>query len=546
MSDFLFHAPCPACGSSDGVAVNEGWSTAKCFVCEKVHPIADITGEVSRQVASSPVLLARDLLGGDFIPLVKRGISAETCRRYQYRCGGGAKAPYQAAGYANAKGEIVAQKVRLPGKRFAWKGEPKEVGLFGQQLFTGGPAKRLVIVEGEVDALTVAQLMPRFSVVSVPNGAQSAADAVRSQLEWVESFGKVYVGFDADEAGRKATEEVASILSPGKALVVHWRRKDANESLQAEAADEVVDAVMEAKPYLPDGIVCGSDLWDAIVAPVNHGFAYPWPKLDAMLYGMRPKEMVTWVGGTGIGKSTLVREVTHALVKGGETVGVIALEESVQFAARAQLSLAVNRPLHLPGVIQTIPEAELRAAFDRSVGSKRLYLWDHWGSVSAEALVPKLRFLAKAFGCSYVVLDHISIMVSGFAASGGERERIDTLVTQLRTGIENLGIGLHIVSHLRKAQDKPYEEGGRVTLNDIRGSGAIGQMSDIVVAAERNQQDPTANVLTLRTLKNRFSGVTGVADRLRYNQLTGRLEVAPDEEPNAGAPACFTNDGLEG
>jgi twinkle protein len=222
-----------------------------------------------------------------------------------------------------------------------------------------------------------------------------------------------------------------------------------------------------------------------------------------------------------------VREVAHHALSKGETIGVIALEESVRHAARAQLGLAVSRPLHLPGELERVDEDELREAFDDTVGSGRCYMYDHWGSLTAEALLPKIRYLAKGLGVEWVILDHISIVVSGFAAEGGERERIDQLVTELRTGVEALGIGLHLVSHLRKAAGTPYEEGGRVHLNDLRGSGAIGQLSDAIVAAERNQQDDElANQMQLRVLKNRYSGETGPADKLDYVASTGRLEVA--------------------
>ena len=82
---------------------------------------------------------------------------------------------------------------------------------------------------------------------------------------------------------------------------------------------------------------------------------------------------------------------------------------------------------------------------------------------------------------------------------------------------------MFVVSHLKRPEKKGHEEGAQVSLSQLRGSGAIAQLSDMVIGLERNQQGDNPNVLTLRVLKNRFSGDTGVSGYLYYNQDTGRL-----------------------
>ena len=52
-------------------------------------------------------------------------------------------------------------------------------------------------------------------------------------------------------------------------------------------------------------------------------------------------------------------------------------------------------------------------------------------------------------------------------------------------------------------------------------------ISDAVIALERDQQaeDPTlANTTTVRVLKNRYAGETGVASYLLYDKDSGRLK----------------------
>ncbi|MGZ7142631.1 toprim domain-containing protein, partial [Streptococcus pyogenes] len=85
-------------------------------------------------------------------------------------------------------------KLRYPDKKFSFIGDSKACGLFGQHLYE--PGRRLVITEGEIDALSVAQALGlRWPVVSVPNGAQGAAKSIKRELEWVNGFDEVVLMF---------------------------------------------------------------------------------------------------------------------------------------------------------------------------------------------------------------------------------------------------------------------------------------------------------------------------------------------------------------
>src|SRR5690606_19316419 len=112
-----------------------------------------------------------------------------------------------------------------------------------------------------IDALTVSQLQGnKWPVVSIPNGAQGAAKAIKKSLDWIEGFEKVVFMFDMDEAGQLAAKECAKLITPGKAYIASLPLKDANEMLLAGRGKEVIDAIWDAKAFRPDGIVYGSDI----------------------------------------------------------------------------------------------------------------------------------------------------------------------------------------------------------------------------------------------------------------------------------------------
>jgi twinkle protein len=115
-----------------------------------------------------------------------------------------------------------------------------------------------------------------------------------------------------------------------------------------------------------------------------------------------------------------------------------------------------------------------------------------------------------------------------------ERRGIDNLMNRLRSLVEETGVGMFLVSHLRRAAgEKGHEQGIEVSLSHLKGSQGISQLSDCVIALERNQQaedSEEANTTKIRVLKSRYTGDTGLACSLRYNPDTGRmLEVSEDE-----------------
>ncbi|MFL1495708.1 P-loop NTPase family protein, partial [Pseudomonas antarctica] len=110
-----------------------------------------------------------------------------------------------------------------------------------------------------------------------------------------------------------------------------------------------------------------------------------------------------------------------------------------------------------------------------------------------------------------------------------ERKTIDRLMTKLKTFAKTNDILMVVICHLKNPEKgKAHEEGRQVSITDLRGSGSLRQLSDTIIAMERNQQGDNPNVVTIRVLKCRFTGDTGVAGYLIYNKETGWLDEMPD------------------
>jgi twinkle protein len=522
------HQTCPHCPSSDAYSIfSDGHGY--CYSCGTYDPSPNEYNKALERGSKSKKKTTGNLItAGEFKQLPKRKITKKTCEFFGYFINQYKGNPVHVAPYYSRKRKLIAQHLRRADKTMPWLGKPDQAVLFGQQLWnTGGIL--LVITEGEIDAMSISQsLNHQWPVVSIPNGAQDAARSIQENLDFVTSFEQIILAFDNDQPGLQATEDVVQLLEPGKVKIFQYPGdyKDANELLQAGQGKRIVDGVFKAPIYRPDGIIDGSELYNEVHRDPEKGYQVPYPVLQQMFYGFRKGELYLFTAGSGIGKSTLVNEIGyHFLTEHQQKIGVIALEENKRQTAKRYVGIDLNVPLTISK--DNLTKEQIDTAFHRTVGSGRFFLYDHWGSVSLDNLINKFRYLAVGFQVDWIILDHISIVVSGLdEIRESERKMIDKLMTRLRSLAEETGVGIMAIVHLNRPIDqsnKSYNEGKAVTLRGLRGSGALEQFSDGVIALERNQQSEDPDVSVIRILKNRPIGKTGIADTLRYNHETGRL-----------------------
>ena len=542
-SKFVRHKlPCPSCGGSDPVSMNEDKS-AHCFSCATHFPnyVDACDGKIMdtnpKPKVSNTFL---NTYTGSFGALTDRGISEDTAKKYGVRhvVGADNKVSQHIYPYFNGN-EVVGTKTRfVDNKNFAFAGTYEGTGLFGEQLFRNTGGKYLTIVEGECDAMAAYELMQsKWACVSLKRGAAGAVKDVRESIEFIESFENVVICFDNDKAGIDAAKKVARILKPGKAKIVALPTgyKDANDMLRQQKFQAFMSAWWEARTYTPSGIMDLSAQKSAwLHRETKESVAYPWEGLNKKLYGMRKGELITLTGGTGLGKSSVTRELEHWLIKNTkDNVGIVALEENWLRTADGIISIEANDRVYLNERRAQYTEEQLTNLFDKVIPKGRVFIHAHLGATDIEEIFSKLRYIIVGCECKWVIVDHLHMLVN-VMDGGDERRGIDMLMNRLRSLVEETGVGMILVSHLRRAAgDRGHENGVEVSLSHLKGSAGIAQLSDCVIALERNQQaenEDEANTTKVRVLKSRYTGDTGLACSLRYNNETGRLFELSEEE----------------
>lgn len=561
------HTPCPGCGSSDALTIyTDGHGF--CFAEDKLYSKRQLNGSGTRNDTRSdsgrsdshrgsvagelaqPLSMAlEEYLGtAEAHPIKSRGITLATCKKWNYLIRRLPKGGHeQIAVYYDPKTKHPETcKVRTEDKAFFWEGPTVKRGrrLYGQQLWgTGG--KSLTITEGELDALSVSQVFDhKYPVVSVPNGAPQAAKAVAANLEWVNSFDKVVFMFDMDQPGRDAAQECAKLLPPGKAFIAILPEKDANACLMEGKGAEITRAFWNAQAWRPDGIIDARTLTALCLNPVVTGLPWPWEFMTKWTYGRRPGELYVYGGGTGIGKTDFLAEIIADTISGTtrDLHASFAPEGFVAFTYETgpvllKKSIAgklAKRRFHIPRDPDSPQwtEEELRDVMDYMdvtlwEGGGKFFVNKNGGSADWEAVKDRSRYLVHAEGVKHISVDPISALVLG---EDDERKLLDKLIMEAALLSQELECSIYMASHLARPQNGPsHEEGGRVALNQFRGSNGIVMWANYCFGLERNQQaeEPVERTKTVvRCLKDRYTGdSTGKTQALYYDTLAGTLDV---------------------
>lgn len=518
-ANFVRHVPCDICGSSDANGVYDDGHTY-CYSCETYQSSSEADTSPSQSIPDKDTQKQKDLLEGEAKALSARGLTEADCAKFSYWVGTNWKGEQvQIANYRDASGKIVAQKVRGRDKSFQFIGDANQPMLFGSHLWSNG--RKLCLTEGEIDAISLSSCFQhKYAVCSIPNGAAGAVRAVKQNFDYINGFDEVVICFDMDEVGQKAAQAVAEVLPVGKAKIATLPAKDANEAILQGKQAELVQSIWQAKEFRPDGIKSAKDYRNQItVDEAASAITWPYSTLNEVLRGLRRQELVTICAGSGTGKTTFCKEIIHHLLMHDQKVGVIALEESNKRTLLGLVGVHLSKNLLVDRSQAT--DDEVLEGFDDLFGDKTCYLFDSFGSNDIDLICQRIQYMARALDIDFILLDHISILVS--AQEGDERRMLDAACTKFRTLVQELDIGLIMVSHLRRPDGRGHEDGAAVSLSQLRGSHAIAQLSDACIGLQVDPEEPDSDIRHIRILKNRFTGQTGAAGTLVYDRETGRL-----------------------
>lgn len=479
-----------------------------------------------------------------------RGLKPATLKRFEYGRTRYGKLKHEVDVWPiyNQDGSIWGQRLRhLDKKDFTVLKGPDAVGTinetqpFGKSVWGDANDKRVIVCGGEVDIMSVAQCTSfKYPVVTSNSGEGATPAMLKANYKWFDRFDEIILWLDDDETGRAAMQECAPLFAIGKVKTTKVAGfKDANEALTAGKFAEIEQAVFAATLWVPRGIVNAADLAQDMADQEETKFwRIPFAGLQAMTGGLMRAATSFWVAGTGIGKTTALQETLvdikmHPELSTEEPahIGYLGFEDLRRIVQLDLLSILARQRLK----INPLPKEKLLKLHTTLFGDRSFELFDvenaEW---SFKAITSYIRYMAKALGVNIVVLDPLTFLVAMLEGHDDERKALDKVSQQLAALSKELNIHIAVTHHLTRPSEGPgHEEGGRISLKQVRGSGGVANFASLVVGAERNQQHDNEKARTLttwRVLKNRHLSTTGVACYTQYNLDTGQTYEIPAAE----------------
>lgn len=514
-----------------------------------------------------------DVLKYPFVEAKDRGVRKETCERFGIRAAlsekdGKTVEAYYFPSY-NQKGKIVGFMKQDITKSKEEKGHWTAVGsvsisnkLFGQNVAEAINRKRtnLVCTEGQWDCVSTFQSLVDSvkgtkyesmepQVVSIPLGAGNAVEALLHNEEYVKSHDAITFFFDDDYCtpaelkkgiikGHEAREAcAAALIDSGLSLMsiqAEGGLKDASDYLQLGKSTELAKLVsFGKKPFSTEKIVKASDIsFETIIEPQPQGVMIDcFPKLMERLYGFREKELTMILAPSGVGKSTVCSILADKFMAAGHKIGMIFLEEGNKdtFQRLIASELKVNYLKFKRNPLAVASKEAIRAVYDQITSSDRLTLLDHFGSMPIDNLMAKVKHMVLVEGCKYILLDHLSMVVSGNDTEN-ERKELDMVMTALASFCAANAVHLIVVCHINRTDSAQFlppkgKEGEPFWVNvrkeSARGSAALEQCSWNILGIEPEiLPDFSRGRVRIKVLKTRFGDSLGIADVFTLNPDT--------------------------
>ena len=522
------HGPCPYvdCGSSDAFSYNTS-GYGRCHSCERGYPSKHAVFDWAKEKYPVSNLLAggksssdddwlsftpKDIKdetpdGGNWVAM--RGIMPLTMEKF------GVKTYEDRQEYVYPSGGIKVR--RLEDKQFYVKNNFKADELFGMNLFPAGCAKIVTVTEGELDAMSAYQMLDQKwlnPVVSLPS-ATPPNKLWEKCSDWLNSFQKIYLSVDNDEAGNALASRMAKLFPNKVYRVDHGKYKDANEILQADAREEFRQAWWGAQKYVPENILNTSDQFVSLYrdTPEHQYVPTGIEALDDKILGLMQGHFTVIKAPTGIGKTEVMRFLEYNMLKKGVRIAAWHLEETKLRSLLGLVSYHLNDNLTRRDLIEQ-KDAEgmvIEAIIDLTKDENfyQFYLGDGQG---AEDLIDQIRFFSQACECKFVFFEPIQDVVVGTSEESKEAMLADLSIRLSKLAAE-LGVGIVTIAHTNENGDPKYCK-------------MIGQRASVIINLDRDKEAEDfeeRNTTYLRVEKNRPCSEEGPAGRMRFNSDTFTL-----------------------
>ena len=558
-----------SCGTRHGLQVferDDGTVDGYCFSCSTWvrHPFGDErdVSSLPKPKVKTPEEIQAEIAEIQSLPTVdvpSKRLRAETLDEYGVKVGLSevdGKTPAVLYYPYTKNGELVGYKVKILENKRIWSiGETKGADLFGWEQAISIGARRLIITEGEDDAVALRRVLKRFSkadfedytaVVSLPTGCGAAKEVILKNMSKINAnFDEVALCFDMDEPGRKAVDEVC-MVSP-YITSIDLPSKDANQCVLDGKAKALYNATFKRERPKNTRLVFGDDIAMRAMEPPTFGqLSWPWKHIQDATRGIRYGESIYLGAGVKMGKSDLLNDLAAHFIKEHDVKVFMAKpEESNDHTYKLLAGKMVGKVFHDPQV-EFEEDAYLKAT---KMLAGRVTMVDLYQHIGWESLKDDIH-AAVEWGAKVVFIDPITNLTSGMS-SGEANIKLEEISKDLSVMAKDLDIVVFIFCHLKAPEGSigmetreknyrngkyislgncPHEVGGSIYSNQFAGSRSMMRTCHMMIGLEGNKdpelEEEITNIRHLKILEDRTFGANGIYPIYRNPNTTLYKEIS--------------------
>lgn len=355
---------------------------------------------------------------------------------------------------------------------------------------------------------------PTLPFIGLNCGTANAVDTFAHNEKFIREYEKIVLGLDNDEAtarekehrikkGKEATDDVAGFLLSDNIYVARYP----NERNDPNGVKDIRDIYKKGKwmdiwnmfakaqdKYVPDKLIGLERISiENLRKKKKDGVPLPcFPRLYELTRGPRTGELWTLTGPSGGGKSTFSRKIEYAIIeylrnmdiprldgwKENEKIAIIRLEEDEEESVNSLYAeeLKIDPKAFVADPEQFLTDEQHLAIHQRWIAEDKVKIFDHFGSIPTDQLLQKLKQMVFLDGCRWIILDHLSMVISGLK-SDNERRDLDNIMTELAAFCKKYDVFILSISHMKRKEIQiPKDKDGNllpfwypVRKEDLRG-----------------------------------------------------------------------------
>lgn len=365
-----------------------------------------------------------------------------------------------------------------------------EAGLYNSDVLNEA-CKELIMVEGEADCLSLLSHGVN-NVVGIPGAGVRKAT-------WIEALDrinpKIYILFDADSAGAKGSQALASRIGIEKCLkiVLPKGTKDINDFFCKGGTIEEFEALKkEARLFDISGVSSSLSALEQLESELSGKvdlaptYRTQWAELNRLV-GFEKNDVVDIMGAAKQGKSTMALNLLdHMSSTYGEDALYVCLEMSQARLARKWVSLVTGFEdmITEPGTdaskakLQELKDAVVKAKEIQQNRSGEIFFAYPQVVKEPEDIFKLIKDCIRRYGVKFIVFDNLQLLCD---STLGNRQGFRTVhLSQISKGFARIAKDYDVVL-FRILQPKKIDKSSIISVSDIDGSSQIDKDTDCLI-----------------------------------------------------------------